>query len=386
MTWTVLHDACEHEDIETVIQRTKVNAEEANSLDDHGATPLHIACFNNPPKEMLEALIAAHPQALVTRDMHGDTPLHIALSNPATTINVIRTLAKACPKALMISNREGLKPLHEACRFGSMNDEIISLLVETCEAAAKVRIRVRSRVCVDFGSCFAIVNHRSALLRFIQMGDLVPSRGTHTPENQHLVVEGSPRRGAYGTTNIDLRFEAIEEQDRDGSYPLHMAVANRSSLHVLDMLINAAPEVVHCTNKYGETPLHVALHRTPLDDETVELLLQADEENQALKMAEDRGGNLPIHLALLNQASLSMVVQLLTRFPHAVRVANKDGLLPFDLAKGNEELMDILMVSDEVDDLDDVENISRVAEDDALSKITDDDVVEVASTVSADSF
>ena len=221
------------------------------------------------------------------------------------------------------------------------------------------------------------------------MGDLVPGRGTHLPENQHLVVEGSPRRGSYGANSIDLRFEAIGEQERDGSYPLHMAVTNRSSLHVLDMLINAAPEVVHCTNKHGETPLHLALRKNPSDDETVELLLQADEENQALQVAEHRGGNLPVHLAIMNQGSLSIVVQLLTRFPHAVRVPNKDGQLPVDLAKGNEELMDILMVSDEVDDFDNVENSSRVteiAEDDALSKITDDDVVEVASTVSADSF
>ena len=146
MTWTVLHDACEHEDTETVLKRSKVNTEEANSLDDHGATPLHIACFNNPPVEVIEALIAAHPQALMMRDVHGDTPLHIALSNPTTNINVVRTLVEACQDALMISNREGLKPLHEACRFGSMNDEIISLLVETCGAAAKVRIRVRSPV------------------------------------------------------------------------------------------------------------------------------------------------------------------------------------------------------------------------------------------------
>lgn len=220
-----------------------------------------------------------------------------------------------------------------------------------------------------------------------QMGDLVPSRGLHSPENQHLVMEGSPRRGSYGTSNIDLRFEAIGEQERDGSYPLHMAVVNRSSLHVLDMLINAGPEVVHCTNKYGETPLHLALRTYPLDDETVELLLQADDENQALMVADHRGGNLPIHLALMNNASLSIVVQLLTRFPHAVRVTNKDGQLPIDLANGNEELKDILMVSDEADDLDldDVENASRVAEDDALSKVTDEDVVEVASTVSADS-
>ena len=207
------------------------------------------------------------------------------------------------------------------------------------------------------------------------------SDAAHT---QHPVVEGSPRRGCFNINNIDLRFDAIGEQERDGSYPLHMAVSNRASIHVLDMLINAGPHVVFCTNKYNETPLHLALSSHPPDDATVEILLQADEENQAVQIAEHRRcGDLPIHLAVRN-GSLSDVVQLLTRFPHAVRIPNKDGDLPIDLAKGNEELMDILMVSDEADLILENENDSRSVESIASDE-PQEDLVDIESAVSFDS-
>jgi ankyrin repeat protein len=148
MTWTVLHDACEHQDFETVLTRTKGNADEAYCLDDHDSTPLHIACWSNPPLEVVRVLIEAYPQGLKKKDVHGDTPLHIAVSNPATRIELIQMLIGAEPGAASIANREGLMPLHAACRYSPSNVEIISLLLETHPAAAKVRIKVRANVVV----------------------------------------------------------------------------------------------------------------------------------------------------------------------------------------------------------------------------------------------
>jgi ankyrin repeat protein len=147
MTWTALHDACEHQDTETVLTRTKYNADEAYCLDDHDSTPLHIACWGNPPQEVVRALIEVYPQGLKKKDVHGDTPLHIAVSNPATRIELIQALVEAEPAAASIANREGLMPLHAACRYSPSNDEIISLLLETYPSAAKARIKVRAYTC-----------------------------------------------------------------------------------------------------------------------------------------------------------------------------------------------------------------------------------------------
>lgn len=142
MTWTALHDACEHQDTKKVLSIAQVNEREAYSLDDHNSTPLHIACWSNPPLDVIRALLDAHPQGLKAKDVHGDTPLHIAVSNPMTRVDLVQTLVDACPDALSIANREGLMPLHAACRYSPKQDDTIALLVEAYAEAAKHRIKV----------------------------------------------------------------------------------------------------------------------------------------------------------------------------------------------------------------------------------------------------
>jgi ankyrin repeat protein len=207
------------------------------------------------------------------------------------------------------------------------------------------------------------------------MGDLAPSKKQSTETNIHLVLEGTPRNGFYGTA-IDLRFEALGVQTRDGSYPLHMAVSNHAPLKVLDMLINAAPDAVRLPNKFGEAPLHLALRGSSLfatDEAAMELLLQSDEMGVVLEMPERRSGNLPLHLAVQSESGLPIIVQLLTRFQHAVHVPNNEGKLPMDMAKdASEDLLDLLiLVSDEADyqegvDFDDSEVESEASDLDPL--------------------
>lgn len=332
MTWTALHDACEHQDTKKVLSIAQVNEREAYSLDDHNSTPLHIACWSNPPLDVIRALLDAHPQGLKAKDVHGDTPLHIAVSNPMTRVDLVQTLVDACPDALSIANREGLMPLHAACRYSPKQDDTIALLVEAYAEAAKHRIK---------------------------MGSLPPSSTRKdplmdNPGNLHDPMVGSPSR----VSHLDLRFEALGVQTRDGSYPLHMAIENGgTSLHVVDMLLNAAPTVAHLVNKFGETPLHVALRCCSLTDEALELLIQA--EPSVLELPERRQGNLPLHLAVLQHESysLSVVVQLMTRYEHAVHVANNEGKLPHDLVPrdGHQDLMDLLLVGEEADGFEDVD-------------------------------
>jgi ankyrin repeat protein len=208
-------------------------------------------------------------------------------------------------------------------------------------------------------------------------GDKVVISPEPSVSHQHAVIEGCPRRGTYGTSLQELRFHHLGIQLRDGSYPLHMAVAAaadviagnvipssmvtsitsdtiHSLFHVLDMLIRAAPDVVTWTNKFGETPLHIALRSssslsssatstiTSYQDDVVELLLKADPYNLAVTMRDDREGNLPLHLAIATAfTSVAAIVQILARFPSAIRVTNSNGKLPIELAMGNDAIIGI---------------------------------------------
>ena len=71
MTWTLLHEDCEHQGANAVAQRCQSHPEETNSVDEHGLTPLHLLCFSNPSKEALSTLLETNTNVLLTKDQHG---------------------------------------------------------------------------------------------------------------------------------------------------------------------------------------------------------------------------------------------------------------------------------------------------------------------------
>jgi len=164
------------------------------------------------------------------------------------------------------------------------------------------------------------------------MGNPAPRRKDRIAdrkESDHVIVDGRRRMSANTT---DLRFQAADQQIRDGAYPLHMAIASKSSKTVVEMIMRAAPEVLRMTNKHGETPLHVAI-AVDADTEIVELLLHNKEDLKALAMADKIHGNLPLHLAAIHGCRDGVAVLLLTEYPGAVKVKNADGKTPLDLAR-----------------------------------------------------
>jgi ankyrin repeat protein len=148
MTWTRLHDACQHHDDKMILKLAHSFAEEAVMVDDHGSTPLHIACWGGnhaQPIEVLQALLRACPQATTDQDVVGNTPLHVATSHPDTRPEIVRALLEACPIASSIKNKEGLLPLHMACRYAPKNELVIAVLVDAYPFALRSRTKVRPK-------------------------------------------------------------------------------------------------------------------------------------------------------------------------------------------------------------------------------------------------
>ena len=114
---------------------------EAVNVDDQGSTPLHIACWENLPLNVVEALIAAFPQAVSDQDVHGDTPLHVALTNSEPDPEVVQALLTACPIVASTANNEGLYPLHKACRH-CPDEKVIEALLEVDAYALRTHIKV----------------------------------------------------------------------------------------------------------------------------------------------------------------------------------------------------------------------------------------------------
>jgi ankyrin repeat protein len=142
MTWTRLHDACQRRDSKTVVELAEQVSEEAIMVDDHGSTPLHIACWGNPPLEVIQALLFAYPQAATDKDILGNTPLHVAASHPETNPVIVKALLQACPITVSITNKEGLTALHMACRHAPANEQVIGLLIDAYPRALQTRTKV----------------------------------------------------------------------------------------------------------------------------------------------------------------------------------------------------------------------------------------------------
>ncbi len=74
MTWSTLHENCEHQVEDGIIKaRCQSNPEETTLVDEHGLTPLHLLLFSNknPSVKALESLLDANSFVLLRKDQHG---------------------------------------------------------------------------------------------------------------------------------------------------------------------------------------------------------------------------------------------------------------------------------------------------------------------------
>jgi len=90
--------------------------------------PIHQACENKAPSEVVKALIAVYPDSLRMKDSAGDLPLHLACRERASKA-VIAAILSEEPGAAKVRDDEGRLPLHLACRQGTAVQVVDSLIV-----------------------------------------------------------------------------------------------------------------------------------------------------------------------------------------------------------------------------------------------------------------
>lgn len=103
-----------------------------------GFTPLHYACERRPPVEVVQALIAAWPEAVTARLRPGGAlPLHVACTWHASD-SVVRVLTHAEPAACRIPDELGNIPLHCAV-FAGADMHVLDILLRIYPKAALTR-------------------------------------------------------------------------------------------------------------------------------------------------------------------------------------------------------------------------------------------------------
>jgi ankyrin repeat protein len=324
MTWTELHDACERRDAAQVQRLALANSEDLVQIDEHQATPLHVFfCYSPSDPTALKALLEACPQAANHQDIHGDTPLHVCCRSPSANKQIVQMLLDAAPKSASMCNREGLMPLHVACRQAPANEEVIGLLIHI---------------------------NPNALRHRIKMGNLATKRQSSPldqKKNDHPFIDAA-NNAMRSKGSVGLRFRAADLQVRDGAFPIHIAIGAGAPRRIVEMLIKAAgDDMLMQTNKFGETPLMIALHRKDPEEELVRVSISACPD--AVRLF-DKKGNLPIHAAVTFGANVQIIKDLLEQWPEMISETNGEGVAALDLAvhslRCSEQLLGLLTLTD----------------------------------------
>jgi len=263
------------------------------------------------------------------KDLHGDTPLHLAL-RADTNPRVIRKLLDANPIVAYAKNKEGLLPLHAACRYCPFNEEVIRMILEANPCGLRSRTKMG--------------NPAPKRQNKVANSSTIVPNDSFNIDNQHLVLDGttsSTWRRTQIRSTAEMQFEERSQQVRDGSFPLHTALRSGAPQTVIEMLLQASPDIISLTDKFGMTCLHVAVSDAKTVDfeedpalvtvEVVEMLHTLD--SKLIQTPDKVSRNLPLHTACQGGCSVVVAKALMQAYPAAIRIENKDGMHPLDVAK-----------------------------------------------------
>jgi len=200
-----------------------------NTSDVGKYTALHWACSGaNVNPKVIKLLVEKYPGALAIKSWGGRTPLHHACENNAP-LEVVQFVAQRCPHDIQARDNYSNLPLHLVCGNPKASLEVVKFLTDLDENTAKARSR------------FGLMESRTG----IPWGH----DGDYTPLH-HACGEGAPLD--VMKLLVDLYPEALKLGGKD--LPLHLACARKNpSLDVLKFLVSAYPPALQVVSKDGCT-------------------------------------------------------------------------------------------------------------------------------------
>jgi ankyrin repeat protein len=100
--------------------------------DQNGKTAVHFVCQHQPPMDIVDYLLNAHPSSFQAQDVCGWTALHYACASSAQP-SVLQSIAEEWSEAKVALTDKGLTPLHLALigPFREHSPDLIATLAST---------------------------------------------------------------------------------------------------------------------------------------------------------------------------------------------------------------------------------------------------------------
>ena len=90
--------------------------------------PIHKACELSPTVELVNSLIHAYPECVMTSDQSGRLPIHLACCRGASASVISMLLEYGGEASLTVKDSQGRLPLHVACVHGAAEQIILMLM------------------------------------------------------------------------------------------------------------------------------------------------------------------------------------------------------------------------------------------------------------------
>lgn len=264
-----------------VIHHANSQPQDAKFLDGHWhETPLFLASSLNPPMEVIQAILIAHPESVWINSRENlDLPIHIACRYKADSAT-LEELLKDFPRTAIERTRWGTTPLMAL----SMGDNSSDALILDEDYRNKLLVILR------------------AVSRFPQMDT----------ENNNIYIHDKHKHKQKQPKALSNDTIIYDNKEEDTLY-VHAAVSlgqKNCPMKVLSFVMNTYPTHVFQRNKYGYLPLHISIQRVlwsknktrrfQLNEQTfISCLLKAHPEAAREKIYSDHD-RYPLHSALAN--------------------------------------------------------------------------------------
>eukprot|EP00591_Stephanopyxis_turris_P010302 CAMPEP_0195518568 /NCGR_PEP_ID=MMETSP0794_2-20130614/13169_1 /TAXON_ID=515487 /ORGANISM="Stephanopyxis turris, Strain CCMP 815" /LENGTH=714 /DNA_ID=CAMNT_0040647561 /DNA_START=271 /DNA_END=2415 /DNA_ORIENTATION=- len=221
----------------------------AHILDEHSITPLHAACRNCPPVDIIESLLGIASDTAAMSDAFGWLPLHYACGCGASE-DVLRVLCEANPESKIFSDTRGRTPLHFA--LGNIARPVSPGVVELLAASGAAAHRNQDGMLPLHYACAYGISREALLVLIGAYPDCITGIDNKGRSPLHFACANAEKESSPSTVRIllDQNPTVIDKTDNDGKFPLDLLArqSQRLELHNKDGRENVVKCFLLCLN------------------------------------------------------------------------------------------------------------------------------------------
>ena len=385
-----LHDACWNRSATLNIIRLLLEAapETVRSSSNSGWMPIHALFMNETMDEatviqILKLLIEKCPEAVRHADDKGLLPLHHACDNKSATLNIIQILIDAAPASVSSLSTRSWMPLHCLCYNREVDEraaiQILKLLIEKCPEAVRYKMK-KGNLPIHLASEWRSSEFCQVLIEAYPGSERMSNAIGALPLHFACLKSTVDVVGYF----LQIYPEAIYHATSTGHHPIHYAICHRNGLAALDVmqfLLDCNPNV-KLQEFQGESLLHYACREVEHNISNIEASVQIikvifDAHPEAIECdrfasdirnfhqqvqvfingelvyarqardhrrmtTPDDKGQLPLHEALQNNATLGSIKLLVKGNADAIQCQDDSGTLPLHVACQHYDSTDVI--------------------------------------------